>query len=139
MKVRNQAIFIIALLSMAILAGCGEPVETIEITSEGTFSGLQCKAHNPDYEVVMLESKYCGHCKETLPKFLEACEELGIKPIVLDLADAEDATIAKEKYKVRIKYTPTFIFGCNYVVGTQPTKESYSNLLNTYQEMEGQQ
>ncbi|MCF7799106.1 thioredoxin family protein [Candidatus Woesearchaeota archaeon] len=134
MNKRNQAILIIALLSMTIFAGCGTSTETIEITKEGTFSESQCKAHNPNYEVIMIESKFCGHCKETLPKFLEACAELGVVPVVLDMAKAEDAELAEEKYKVSIRYTPTFIFGCDYLVGAQPSKEDYSSLIKAYQQ-----
>ena len=76
----------------------------------------------------MLESKYCGHCRETLPLFEEACEEQGVIPEILDLSVKEDQ---ERMYSlgIQVQYTPTFIFGCNYYVGVK-TKEKYLNYIN---------
>lgn len=133
----NKLVGTVAVLFLLLFASCTSQDTTTNdvfaITSAGTFSESQCDIHNPDYEVVMLESKYCGHCQATMPIFLEACEEKGITPVVLDLAEQEDAKQAKEKYQVSVQYTPTFLFGCDYVIGAQPTKEDYLQLLEQYE------
>ena len=143
----------IALLAITmLLAGCADgdgtvdvppdnetpPEEVIAITEEGAFSAEQCETHNPGRDVIMIESKYCGHCKATLPLFQEACDELGITPIILDLSVQEDLRRMQEDYKVSVKFTPTFIFGCEYFVGAQQDKESYTELMERHIQSEGE-
>ena len=62
---------------------------------------------------------------------MEACEETGIEPIVLDLSVSED--MAKlESFGVRVQFTPTFLFGCKHYIGAKSTKEEYIDLLNEF-------
>ncbi len=136
MKLIKQLIILTILLSSTFLTGCGS-VELFDINKDGTFSGAQCEEHNPNYDIVMFESKFCSHCKDTLPVFLEICEAKGVTPIVLDLSVPEDMARMRDEYKVSIQYTPTFLFGCDYVVGAQ-TGEEYSRLIDICEQYMGE-
>lgn len=115
--------------------GCSS-TQLVKITTDGTFSQSQCKEHNPNNQVIMFESKYCSHCQETLPVFLATSREQNITPIILDIAVPEDLKKMQEEYKISIQYTPSFLFGCNYVIG-EKNKEQYTQLLTTYKELSG--
>jgi hypothetical protein len=131
-KQTNNILFITSILILLITAGCSSQ-DLFEINKEGTFSSSQCSAHNPNYEVIMFESKYCSHCQETLPVFKEAALARGITPVILDLAEAEQRTRMQEEYNIIVQYTPTFLFGCDYVTGAK-TLEEYNQLFDTYEE-----
>ena len=77
----------------------------------------------------MLESKYCGHCKETMPDFKEACDEKGITPIILDIS-IDEQKLQMESYGIDIRFTPTFILDCEYFVGVK-SKEEYVQFLES--------
>ena len=78
----------------------------------------------------MLESKYCGHCKATIPDFKDACAEKGVEPIILDLS-VDEQRVQMMSYGISIQFTPTFIFGCDYFVGVK-TKQEYSDSLDKF-------
>ncbi len=125
---------IVALMS---LYGCQPPEESQEspllthtIQVDGEFEADDCLQRGLKDSVIMFESKYCGHCKATLPIFLEACNENGIEPIILDLSISEQRE-QMESYGIEVYYTPTFIFGCSYYVGTK-TKEGYLQVIDEY-------
>ena len=105
-------------------------LDTFVIDSNGAFSSAECSAKGLENKVIMLESKYCGHCKETLPKFKEACAEKGIVPEILDVSE-KDQRKQMESYGVDIQYTPTFIFGCKYFIGAME-KSDYLKILDGF-------
>lgn len=107
-----------------------ENFEKITIMNPGSFSEDSCKSRGLYDKVVMLESKYCGHCKEALPVFKRICDENGIKPIILDVS-LPDQREQMESYGVQIGYTPTFIFGCDYYVGSMD-EDDYIFLLKKF-------
>jgi len=131
------AILLIGLVAILSLTGCNhEPESTennsiIKISASGTFTEQECQERGFENKVIMFESKYCGHCKATLPDFQEACEEKGIVPEILDLSVTEELQKA-ESYNIEIMYTPTFIIGCDYYIGTT-SKEEYLERLDSVQ------
>ena len=104
--------------------------EKLTITSPGAFPKEGCKARGVIDKVIMLESKYCGHCKKTMPILQEACRERGIEPIIIDVTIPEQRE-QMESYGVQIAYTPTLIFGCDYYIGTRD-KQGYLKLLDKF-------
>ncbi|MFH1425787.1 MAG: thioredoxin family protein [archaeon] len=106
----------------------GKDDALIVISADGSFTEEQCLDRGFENKVIMLESKYCGHCRETKPVFLEACNGGGVEPIVLDISERKDRA-EMDSYGVEIRYTPTFIFGCDYYVGVQ-SGENYKNYID---------
>lgn len=102
------------------------------IAQEGSFDLDECKQRGVYGKVYMLESKYCGHCKQTMPLFLEACSQKGVEPVVLDLAEP-DQQEKMEDLGIGIVYTPTFVFGCDYYIGSR-TKQDYLQMLDKFLE-----
>ena len=133
----KKSIFI-TVISLAILValavGCKndvpEPVEfgMITISSDGSFAEEECKLRGLYEKAVMISSKYCGHCKTALPVFKEACEEVDIEPLILDVAEEEQRQRLLE-FNISVKYTPIFIIDCEYFVGGK-TKEEFVELLS---------
>lgn len=109
-----------------------QSLDTFAIIEDGSFSSGECEARGLGSEVIMFSSKYCGHCMETLPIFMEACEEIGIEPVVLYTTNAADREIIYS-YGIEIHYTPTFLFGCKYYIGTEP-KFVYKSRINDFVE-----
>lgn len=107
-------------------------VQLITITKDGSFQPDECKSRGLKNKVIMFESKYCSHCTATLPVFQEACRGLGIEPTILDLTNEEDKELTKS-YGLDIRYTPTFVFGCDYYVGVK-TEENYLRLCELFLE-----
>ena len=99
----------------------------ITISNEGVINSTDCFERNLTRKVIMLESKYCAHCEETLPDFKAACNENNIEPVILDLSKEEDRE-QMESYRINIQFTPTFIFNCEYFVGAK-SKLEYVKLL----------
>ena len=121
----------ICILLLASLVGCAEKDPNIvTINGDGSFTAEECQSRGLNDQVIMFESKYCSHCKETLPDFIAACEDYNITPIILDLSEAEQMA-QFETYDIEIVGTPTFIFGCNYMVAVK-TKEVYLASLDTF-------
>ncbi|MCK5474495.1 MAG: thioredoxin family protein [Candidatus Aenigmarchaeota archaeon] len=109
-----------------------EQVELFTIKKDGSFQPDECKNRGLENKVIMFESKYCSHCATTLPVFQEACRSLGIEPAILDLTIEEDKELTKS-YGLDIRYTPTFVFGCDYYVGVK-TEENYLRLCELFLE-----
>lgn len=101
--------------------------DVITIGKAGSFSSEDCVQRKLEDKIIMIESKYCGHCKQTLPVFEGACKEKGVEPIILDISVPEQRK-QMESYGINVMYTPTFIFGCDYFVGSR-SKEDYLSLL----------
>ena len=123
-----------------MLCGCkqseditGEAVAEIQniiLSQDGSFSIEDCKNRGLNDKVLMLESKYCGHCKVTLPMFKEACAEKGVNPIILDVSEPEQRK-QMESHGISIRFTPTFVFGCDYYMGSKQ-KQEYLQLLDKF-------
>jgi thiol-disulfide isomerase/thioredoxin len=99
------------------------------ITSDGRFDADVCAQKGLSGKALMLESKYCSHCQTTLPIFAQACDEQGVECEILDLADSEQYTKMKS-YGVDVRFTPTFIIGCEYFTGVRSKEEYLSYLEN---------
>jgi len=108
------------------------PLDFFTITQSGSFPEQECINRNLDDKVIMIQSEYCGHCTATLPDFIAACQERNITPSVLDISTKE-GRVAMGDFVILIQYTPTFIFGCEYMVGTRP-KAGYLELLDGFLE-----
>ncbi len=131
----RQIIILTSILLILILSGCqeivkGDPVgnnsvsldDNFIIERDGNFSQEDCLQKGLGSEVLFIGSKYCGHCTETKPHFIKACDEANITPTILDLSLKDDANQVK-KYSIEVRYTPTIIIGCNYYVGEKTEKE----------------
>ncbi|MFP4118778.1 MAG: thioredoxin family protein [Candidatus Woesearchaeota archaeon] len=125
----NKIIAVIALLAI-VLAGCSSDASTTTtISKDGSFSEKECKQKGLQDKVLMIESKYCGHCQETKPGFEQALEESGMTAEFYDLAEPEEQKELMDEYGISVQYTPTFVFGCNYYVGAYE-KEQYVGFLD---------
>jgi len=115
---RNWPALIFCLIVLScVLFACRSP-DTFVISQDGMFTVQECKNRGLQDQVIMFESRYCGHCQQTKPDFLAAAEEYGRSVVVLDLA--EPAQRAKlDEWKISIQYTPTFMIDCKYYVGGQ--------------------
>ena len=124
-------IFGLICILLVLTNGCSnQEMDIVTIDKDGSFDPLDCKNRGLNDKVIMLESKYCGHCKATLPFFLQACAEKGVEPSVLDLS-VDEQREQMESFGISIQYTPTFIFGCDYYVGVH-SKEDYLTFLDKY-------
>ena len=137
--------FCFFLIAVCFLCGCSDQddsisddvvivdnvsFEMISIQGDGSFGVDECKLRGVEDKVVMITSKYCGACKRTLPEFLEACDEMGVEPMVLDITIDSDKGMIMS-FGVEAHVTPTFLFGCNYYIGSVP-KEVYTERLENF-------
>ncbi len=134
----NKIILIsLGIIASLLLAGCNsEPSNSddlntsVRLGGDDSFTIEQCEARGFTDKVIMLESKYCSHCQKTMPEFISACEDYNVTPIILDLSI--NSHIAQlESYNIELVGTPTFIFGCDYIVGARD-KKTYSNKLDDF-------
>jgi len=117
----------LGIIVLFIVSGCNES-DFITISKDGSLSSVECEARGLSNKIIMLESKYCTHCRDTLPIFQEACAEEGIESLIIDISsDTGRAEI--QALKLNVQFTPTFLFGCKHVVGVK-TKEEYLDFLN---------
>ncbi len=143
-KMKTNYILLISFMVLLIFTSCElnsvessdnisnqDSIEIFTIKSNGEFDEDFCVKSGLKDKVIMLESKYCGHCQTTKPVFLEACHEYDVTPIMLDLSVPEDREIM-ESYNLQAVYTPTFIFGCKHYVGAKD-KDAYLELLSTFE------
>jgi thiol-disulfide isomerase/thioredoxin len=136
----RKIIMIIMLITMTILLiACSNQIDPKDnksnlntipiftISEAGNFTLEDCQARGLENKVVMIESKYCGHCQVTKPIFEEACQEAGVTPEILDISE-NDQREKMLSYSVEVQYTPTFIINCNYYIGGME-KSEYENLI----------
>ncbi|MGM5481241.1 MAG: thioredoxin family protein [Nanobdellota archaeon] len=137
MKQTTMAIAVFSLLLVAIFTGCStdntgnttaSTDEIYTIRQAGSFSKETCEAKSLNNKVLMIESKYCGHCQATKPEFKQALEETNMTAEYIDVSIKEEMEALKKEHKLQIQYTPTFVFGCDYYVGAKD-KEGYVHLL----------
>jgi len=110
-----------------LMVGCQNYNPEMIITNDGVFNSTECIHRGLVDQFIMIESRYCSHCKETLPLFREACKESDVKPVILDLTIPEHRE-QMESYGIDVQYTPTFIIGCRYFIGTK-SKEEYIQMI----------
>jgi len=123
MKIR-----IIFFISLLFFLGCQHQYfETFTIISDGEFSNSECLQKGIKDSIVMIESKYCGHCKATKPIFIEACKNSNVEPEILDIS-IEKHRDKMKSYGIEVQYTPTFIIGCKYFIGAK-NKTEYIKLI----------
>jgi hypothetical protein len=109
-------------ISCAANRGASQPDQSFTIKRNGSFTEREIEQRGLKGKVIMIKSKYCKQCSATLPHFETACEELGIVPIVLDVAESADQK-ALDRIKVQAQYVPTFIFGGSFYVGPRSIEE----------------
>lgn len=125
----NKTIFYVAVLLLLIAAGCTTiGSSSVLIDKDGKFPSQFCEERGFKDRVIMLESKYCPACQQTLPVFIDAAAEVGVEPLILDLSEPDQLEQMKDM-GIEIQYTPTFIFGCNYYVGASD-RETYVQRLS---------
>ncbi len=135
---------LMAVVVLLVTAGCNsndpeqqiepnhitEEPSTVIIAAEGAFDTEDCLKRGLGNNLIMIESKYCGHCKDTKPDFMAACNETGIEPVIIDISEPEGLAQVN-LYRVEARFTPTFIFGCNYFIGSK-SKEEYVDLIYAF-------
>ena len=140
----NKTYLLLSLIILAslVFTGCNsetpnsdDPNAIVRLGGDGSFTVEQCEARDFTDKVIMLESKYCSHCQQTMPEFISACDEHNVTPIILDLSIANHGE-QLESYNLEIIGTPTFIFGCEYIVGAR-NKETYSKKLDNFVDSSG--
>ena len=117
-------IMAILLIGIILLTACSQN-EGYTISKDGSFNEEECTSRGLGDSVIMIESRYCSHCRDTKPTFLQACGSQNIQPELIDVATPEGTERLKE-LGITVQYTPTFIIGCNYYVGVQ---ENYLEIL----------
>jgi len=121
---------ILLVFVLLLLVGCSQDVQENDIftiTSSGSFSHEDCDDMSLTGKYVMVESKSCSHCQETLPYFIEACEEMNRDCIILDVSEQDDFN-EMLSYGINVMYTPTFVLDCNIYVGAM-LKDDYVLLM----------
>ena len=101
---------------------------TLTISEDGVIPEQECIERGLKGKFIMIESKYCGHCQATLPLFQDACSDISIEPVILDISEKEQRK-QMEAFGVDVRFTPTFIFDCKYYVGGK-SKEECIDLLS---------
>lgn len=136
---QKKILLLTIIFTLLLLTACSNTVQTTPetkeleiipiktITETGSFTQEECSARALENKVIMIESRYCGHCQETKPDFLAACTSNQISPELIDLAEKEGRDKVAS-YSIEVQYTPTFIIGCNYYVGKM-SKTKYNELL----------
>ena len=109
-------------------------VEVFTISKTGAFSFEECQDHGLGNSVVMIESEYCGHCRETRADFQAACDEVGVSCEFWDLAEKEGLE-QLEGRSLMVQFTPTMIFGCSYSIGVS-SKEEYLIAMQKFKQGE---
>ncbi len=100
------------------------------LDKEGTIPDNQCTQRNLNNQIIVLESKYCGACREALQKIKEVAKELNVQVTYLDLAEKTDLDKANQ-LGVMPYYTPTMVAGCKVYVGGK-TKTEYTKIFKEF-------
>ncbi len=136
----KKILIISLLIGLMVLAGCSSNLpgntgnqdvvlQKFKIASNGRLPDSFCDANGLEGKVVMIESKYCSHCQENLPVFKKVAGEHSVDVEILDLAVKEDYD-KLSSYNLEVQYTPTYLYDCNFYVGSQ-TEESFNELFNS--------
>ena len=129
-----KIIFVVISAFLIILAGCTQENTTVKPPQKEVFlnqdNSTDISEGCQSDKVIMIKSKYCSHCKETLPIFLEACEEKGVEPMVWDVSLEPQRKLADE-YDIDYRFVPVFVFGCEEYVGVK-SKEEYLAFLDKF-------
>ncbi|MBN2566764.1 thioredoxin family protein [Candidatus Woesearchaeota archaeon] len=113
------------LLTLSLVSGCagygagGDDgrIQPYVIMQNGMLPPAACTAEIAR-SVIMLESRYCGHCAVAKPMLEELAREKGVDLEVIDVStDAGRHRTAE--LGIDIQFTPTTIFGCEVVIGGQ--------------------
>ncbi len=108
-----------------------QDIPVLRIDAEGTISQANCSMRGLDGKVLVLESKYCGACRMTVP-ILEGIEaERGLDFIFLDLAEPK-ARQQLEQYGIMNTYTPTVIVDCEVYIGHR-SKEEFEQIFDRFE------
>jgi hypothetical protein len=123
MKINFFVLMTVGVLFLTSCTNTANNVPVYTIANSGTFTFEECQDHGLGNNVIMIESKYCSHCRETRADFQAACDEVGITCEFWDVAEQEGLDQLQNR-DVMIQFTPTMIYGCSYIVGGE-TKDEY--------------
>jgi thiol-disulfide isomerase/thioredoxin len=135
----NKKTWILFNIIALVLLGCGCSQTSSEVPSTTGVITLDSNIEIPSEscierglsdKIIMLESKYCGHCKIAEPILKEIGQEKGLNLEFLDVSKKEDMAVM-ESYGINIKYTPTLIAGCFVYIGSK-SKEEYAQIIDKF-------
>jgi len=87
-------------------------------------------SHNLTDKLIMIESKYCGACRDAMPKIEALEQEMNVSFIFYDLAEDADRA-AVTALGLEPTRTPTFLFGSKVVIGDL-SKDEYRSLIDEF-------
>ncbi len=140
MMVRYMKKIMFAIVLVMIIAASGCPngsadydvnaTEPIMLEKEGAIPHDLCAERGLDDKIIVLETKYCGACKEAVPLLKELEQELGVDILFFDISVNEDREKVEE-FGIIVRYTPTVVIGCDVHIGSYP-KEKYESLIKKH-------
>lgn len=119
----KYSLLVLCIVSAVLFVACTQNQNVFTISEDGTFAFDACQTHGLGNSVIMVESEYCGHCKETRDDFQAACDEKGVDCQFWDIAET-DGLKQLEDRNLMVRYTPTILYGCSYRVGAD-SKDGY--------------
>lgn len=101
------------------------PIEYIKFDKEIA----NCKERNLANKILLITSRYCPHCKETIKTLTPLITQCGLTNNfqILDVINKDDAQIL-DNLAIRISGVPVLIINCKAYLGTKETKQ-YQDLL----------
>ena len=124
------------ILSLLFIVGCNthaqisgstvyDQLDTYTIKTEGEIP--QASERGLDGKILMLESKYCSHCKTAIPILQEISEENDLDITILDVS-VDEQRAEMEGYGLDIIYTPTLVIDGYAYIGARD-KQGYEDIL----------
>ena len=83
---------------------------------------LERKIRELEDKVLVIHAEHCGACKVAVPILEELEQELGATFRYYDMDVDEDAK-ALEEFKLVPYFTPTFVIGCEVLIGAKNKAE----------------
>ena len=127
---KTKKLVTILFLVLILINGCGKKdnpnfSEIIILDQDITLNQTKCSERNLEDKVIMIESKWCGHCSKVRPLLEEISEEKGVDITFLNLGRDHEEIVS---YGIDVKYTPTVLINCNVVIGAR-SKEYYEDVI----------
>jgi len=125
--------FFIFIVTQILNAEELKDIKVIDLSSE--MSIPQCAQRELEKKILYLGSKYCSHCKKAQPVIEKIIKELDFSKIYksFDLSDSNDS-IAVQKYKIHVLYTPTLIVDCKVYIGDKPESE-FKKIISAFKKI----
>ncbi len=137
----NKIMFAIVLVMIVAVSGCPRgssgydvnATDTIMLDKEGAIPQDLCAERGLDDKIIVLETKYCGACKDAVPLLKELEDELGVDIMFFDISVDEDRKKVEE-FGIIVQYTPTAVIGCDVHIGSY-SKAKYRSVIERFIEM----